>query len=125
MTATNMVTKKSYGQPQLVAFGSVRNLTGGSLTVGSDAPAAGAMNMDAPPMSDRRYKENIVQVGTHPAGFGIYLFDYKAEFRDAGGHGRQFGVMADEVEPVCAEAVIRGADGYARVDYDMLGITRH
>lgn len=121
MANTVSSTRKSYDRPDLVVFGSVRNLTGGSLDVGTDTGFPAGMNV----MSDRRYKENIVQVDTHPAGFGIYLFDYKAEFRDEGGHGRQFGVMADEVEPICPAAVVRNAFGYARVNYDMLGITRH
>ncbi len=120
MTSTTKVTKKSYEQPKLVAFGSVRNLTGGSLEVGSDAPLAGNMNR----RSDRRAKENIVQVDTHPAGFGLYLFDYKDEFQ-AEGTGRQFGVMADEVAPIFPEAVSYDDTGYARVNYSVLGITRH
>jgi hypothetical protein len=113
-------TKKTYEQPKLVAFGSVRNLTGGSLDVGTDTGFPAGMNL----RSDRRAKENIVQVGTHAAGFGLYLFDYTAEFRDAG-EGRQFGVMADEVAAVLPEAVTIDATGYAMVNYDMLGITRH
>ena len=72
--------------------------------------------------SDRTLKQNIVRVGTHPAGFGLYLFDYKPEFREAAGVGRQFGVMADEVEAVLPQAVVMHPDGYKRVDYALLGI---
>ena len=50
-------------------------------------------------------------------GIGLYLFDYKPEFRDAWGHGRQLGVMADEVEAVMPNAVSVRADGYRTVDY--------
>ena len=67
-------------------------------------------------------KENIVRIGTHPLGIGLYLFDYKPELLDAAGVGRQFGVMADEVETVMPDAVITHADGYKRVNYAMLGI---
>ncbi|HYC35093.1 MAG TPA: tail fiber domain-containing protein [Usitatibacter sp.] len=74
--------------------------------------------------SDRLLKQDWVRIGTHPLGVGIYLFDYKPEFRDRHGHGRQFGVMADEVERVLPAAVTRDADGYRRVDYAMLGIRR-
>ena len=74
--------------------------------------------------SDRRLKENLERVGTHPLGPGLYLFDYKPEFRDAHGRGRQFGVMADEVEAVMPAAVSRHADGYLVVDYGALGIER-
>jgi hypothetical protein len=63
-------------------------------------------------------------VGEHTAGFGLYLFDYKAEFA-AFGTGRQFGVMADEVERVMPEAVSIGDHGYRTVNYALLGITRH
>lgn len=63
-------------------------------------------------------------MGEHPAGFGLYLFDYKAEFSDLGA-GRQFGVMADEVEKIVPEAVTIGSNGFRAVDYALLGITRH
>ena len=72
--------------------------------------------------SDPRAKENIVRIGTHPLGIGLYLFDYKPEFQAQWGYGRQFGVMADEVEAVMPEAVCEHADGYRMVDYAMLGV---
>jgi hypothetical protein len=56
---------------------------------------------------------------------GLYLFDYKPEFRDTCGHGRQFGVMADEVEQVMPEAVSVHPNGYKMVDYAILGISRN
>jgi len=74
--------------------------------------------------SDRRIKENVKRIGDHPAGFGLYLFDYRSDFRGDWGHGRQFGVMADEVESVFPQAVSVGIDGYKRVDYSMIGIVR-
>jgi hypothetical protein len=74
--------------------------------------------------SDRRIKENIVRVGDHPLGIGPYLFDYKPEFREQWGHGRQFGVMADEVEAVMPQAVLMHSNGYQMVNYGMLGINR-
>lgn len=74
-------------------------------------------------MSDRRAKQNIVRIGEHPLGIGLYLFDYKASFRDTWGHGRQLGVMADEVEQIMPHAVTVHADG-CRVDYTMLGFVR-
>ncbi len=72
--------------------------------------------------SDRACKTNLTHVGTHPMGIGLYLFDYKAEFQELAGRGRQFGVMADEVETVMPEAVVMHPDGYKRVNYAMLGI---
>lgn len=63
--------------------------------------------------SDRRLKRNIHRIGTHRLGIGIYEFDYVW-----GEHA--IGVMADEVRKVMPEAVIRGEDGYDRVDYSKL-----
>lgn len=73
--------------------------------------------------SDRNVKENIVEIGAHPLGFGLYLFDYKPAFRDQWGHGRQFGVLAQEVEAVMPWAVNMHANGYKMVNYGMLGIS--
>jgi hypothetical protein len=74
--------------------------------------------------SCRSVKQSISRIGTHPLGIGLYLFDYKPEFRDRYGHGRQFGVMADEVEAVMPRAVSRDPRGHQVVDYAMLGV-RH
>ena len=113
--------KLAYQRPSLTVYGSVRELTGGtSGTAGDGGKTSPGM---AP--SDPALKENTVRIGSHPAGFGIYLFDYKAEFQAAHGHGRQFGVMANEVERVAPEAVVVRADGYRAVNYSLLGITRH
>ena len=109
--------RKEYAAPVLTVFGSVRNLTGGSLGSVGDS---GTMNMRA---SDRRAKQNIRRIGTHPLGFGLYLFDYRAEFADGDASSPQFGVMADEVEKIVPAAVIRDPSGYARVDYAKLGIS--
>ena len=113
--------RKEYVAPQLTRFGSVRALTGGSLDVGEDAPFPTGKNNQ----SDMRVKENIARVGDHPAGFGLYLFDYKPEFQSADKRGRRFGVMAQEVERVVPEAVSIGSDGYRQVDYAKLGIKLH
>ena len=110
--------KGRYSAPVLTIYGSVRDLTGG--TSGTSGDGGGAAMM---PPSDPAYKENVVRVGEHPAGFGLFLFDYRAEYRDAFGHGRKFGVMADEVETIVPEAVMVAEDGYRRVDYARLGIT--
>jgi hypothetical protein len=63
--------------------------------------------------SDRRLKTNIHRIGTHRLGIGIYEYDYVW-----GEHA--IGVMADEVKTVMPDAVIRGDDGYDRVDYSKL-----
>ncbi len=81
-------------------------------------------NMGTSMPSDRAIKENIVRIDKHPLGIGLYLFDYKPEYRDEWGHGRQFGVMAQEVEVVMPEAVSVHPHGYKTVNYGMLGIIR-
>jgi hypothetical protein len=63
-------------------------------------------------MSDRRLKSNIVRVGTHPLGIGIYEYDIFGE--------RQRGVMADEVQRVKPEAVVTHPSGYNMVKYGLL-----
>jgi hypothetical protein len=108
--------KLEYKSPALVTYGSVRQLTGGGTGSVGDA---GLKNM---PPSDPALKENVVRIGDHPAGFGIYLFEFKEEYRVAHGHGRQFGVMADEVERVVPDAVGVRSDGFKMVDYALIGV---
>ena len=113
--------RKPYAAPVLTTYGLVRDLTANGSQNGNEN------NSGQDPMtminSDRRMKDNIVRIGTHPAGIGLYLFDYLPQFRHAG-EGRQFGVMADEVAEVLPEAVSLGDDGYLRVDYARMGIHR-
>lgn len=72
---------------------------------------AGAAGAAIP--SDRRLKSNVVRVGTHPLGIGVYEYDIFGE--------RQRGVMADEVEAVKPEAVTtHPTEGYKMVYYGML-----
>ena len=66
--------------------------------------------------SDMRLKHDIVLLGRLDDGLGFYRFVYN------GGHTTYVGVMAQEVETVMPEAVMRGADGYMRVSYDLLGL---
>lgn len=112
--------KKPYLKPTLQVFGSIKQLTQDGQGSGADGGTMAGMTM----VSDRNCKQNIVNVGKHPLGIGLYLFDYKLEFRAECGHGRQFGVMADEVETVMQNAVSIGSNGFKQVDYGMLGITQ-
>lgn len=83
---------------------------------GLGAAGAGAYGMmNAAPLlaaSDRRLKSNIVRIGTHPLGIGIYEYDIFDR--------REVGVMADEVERVMPEAVVRHPSGYQMVDYALI-----
>ena len=115
--------RKQYKRPSLREYGSVKSLTAGGNSLTNESGAGGGTER-RPTGSDRSIKENIVQIGVHPLGIGLYLFDYKLEYREAGDHGRQFGVMADEVQAVRPEAVSMHPDGYKMVNYAMLGISR-
>lgn len=72
-----------------------------------------AMNPGAFSFSDIRLKKNIVRVGTHSLGIGIYDFDYVWG-------GRARGVMAQEALTVKPEAVAIHESGYLMVDYGAL-----
>lgn len=115
--AINTQQKKTYNAPVLSVFGAVKTLTQ-SLSKGGKENNHGREGRG----SDRAIKENIVRIGTHPLGIGLYLFDYKAGYPELSGYGRQMGVMADEVERVMPEAVSRHSSGYKQVNYRLLGL---
>ena len=119
--------RKNYTAPSLVIYGAVRDLTQGGSKGSAENNflcSIGVFNKTRRPCSERRVKENIVRIGDHTLGFGLYLFDFRAEYRERWGNGRQFGVMIDEVETVMPQAVFMHPDGYKRVDYGILGIDR-
>jgi hypothetical protein len=64
--------------------------------------------------SDIRLKRDIAQVGELDSG----IYRYRYLWSDT----IYVGVMAQEVAAVKPEAVLRGADGYLRVDYARLGL---
>jgi Chaperone of endosialidase len=66
--------------------------------------------------SDIRLKRDIAQVGKLDSGINLYRYRYL--WSDT----TYVGVMAQEVAEVVPEAVLRGADGYLRVDYARLGM---
>jgi hypothetical protein len=115
--------KRPYASPVLILFGRVAALTqsGSNCVDDNGICQAFATNMGPTKGSDRRLKTNIVRIGTHPFNIGLYLFDYKAG-PSGKGMGKEFGVMADEVEQVMPRAVHVQPDGYKFVDYEMLGI---
>lgn len=109
--------KAVYSKPVLHVYGSVSKLTMGT---GGSKSDAGDMTKA---QSDRSVKEGVVRIGDHPLGIGLYLFEYKREFRDRWGHGKRIGVMADEVELIMSAAVSINPEGYKVVDYGMLGVS--
>jgi hypothetical protein len=72
--------------------------------IGQVAGMAGMMMM-----SDIRLKSNIVRVGTHPLGVGIYEYDIQGR--------RERGVIAQEVMKVRPDLVHEHVSGYLMVDY--------
>ena len=74
----NPTRKAAYTKPVLTTHGSISELTMGFGGSGTDG-----LGQQVP--SDPRVKENIVRIGQHPLGIGLYLFDYKPEFREQWG----------------------------------------
>jgi len=67
--------------------------------------------------SDIALKHDITLLGHLDNGLGFYRFSYNGSDR------AYVGVMAQEVQQVMPQAVVRGRDGYLRVFYDKLGLT--
>lgn len=68
----------------------------------------GGLASTAMMFSDRRLKTNVVRVGTHPLGVGVYDYDIFGQ--------RQRGVMAQELVKV-APRLVGERDGFLTVDY--------
>lgn len=64
-------------------------------------------------LSDRRAKHSIVRIGSTPNGLPWYSFSY------LGSSVRREGLMSDDVRAIMPEAVVVGADGFERVNYDL------
>jgi hypothetical protein len=66
--------------------------------------------------SDMMLKHDISLLGHLDNGLGFYRFSYN------GSEKAYVGVMAQEVQKIMPAAVLRGGDGYLRVNYDKLGL---
>jgi hypothetical protein len=66
--------------------------------------------------SDIALKHDITLLGRLDNGVGFYRFSYNGSDR------AYVGVIAQEVQTIVPEAVMRGRDGYLRVFYDKLGL---
>jgi hypothetical protein len=74
------------------------------------------------PWSDRRLKKRIIPTGTKLAGVPLYTFQFRKHValpKTLWGVHRT-GVMSDEVVKLHPDAVHRRADGYDRVNYELL-----
>lgn len=100
------------------------SLVSGMFTLGAGALASptGTFGSIGKMFSDIRMKQNIKSIGVLPNGLNIYEYEYKPEFKEIAGHGIHIGVMAQEVEKLIPDAVIKANNGYKMVNYSMLGI---
>jgi hypothetical protein len=74
-----------------------------------------ASRIHLPTVSDIRLKRDVAEVGQLPDGLHLYRFRYL--WSDT----VYVGVMAQEALAIEPKAVVRGQDGYLRVDYDRIG----
>jgi hypothetical protein len=100
------------GAPRVAAGGG-----GGAPRIGGAAPRMGGGGRGGGGRrSDVTLKHDITLLGRLDNGLGFYRFSYN------GSNRAYVGVMAQEVQTIMPEAVIRGRDGYLNVFYDKLGL---
>lgn len=91
----------------------------GKSTIGSVPPGPpedGGLGCDPCPISDIRLKRDVALLDRLPNGPGVYRYRYL--WSDT----VYVGVMAQEVAGSIPDAVIKGDDGYLRVNYARLGL---
>lgn len=98
-------------------FGS-QGFGGGPSTASQIAGLVGA----AAGFSDKRLKTKIKLVGRLANGIKLYKWEWTEKGKELVGNQVEFGVIAQEVEKIMPEAVMRGSDGYLRVNYSMLEV---
>ena len=98
-------------------FGS-QGFGGGPSTASQIAGLIGA----AAGFSDKRLKTKIKLVGRLANGIKLYKWEWTEKGKELVGNQVEFGVIAQEVEKIMPEAVMRGSDGYLRVNYSMLEV---
>ena len=118
-----LITRRAYIAPSLMCYGFVHDLTQAGTTGPSESanPCIATEFTHKPnpscTMSDLRLKTNIWPMSTTQCGLGLYLFEYKAEYKAECGHGSFFGYMAQEVLQKYPSAVVTCPDGYLAIDY--------
>lgn len=85
---------------------------------GWSRPTGGGVSLPPPSLmaSDSRLKEAVVPLKQLGNGVEFYRFRYKGDTE------LYVGVIAQQVARLVPDAVVRGDDGYLRVDYDRLGL---
>jgi len=125
--------KRFYVAPKLTSHGAVTDLTQAASMGTQETFVTGCNSMtnSAPNsalcmiFSDVRTKQNIRHVGTYCEGVGLFLYEYKPEFKATGGAGTFLGVMAQDLLRDYADAVVTLDNGYYAVDYLRLRKLRH
>lgn len=110
-TSANALTRKDYVDG---ALGKKLNTTGGTISGNLTVTGAIVANGNVTAYSDRKLKSNIVKIENaldKICSIGGYTFDM------LGTGQRQTGVIAQELEKVLPEAVIKNDNGYLSVDY--------
>jgi hypothetical protein len=82
----------------------------------ADAQTPGSSAPNGTGGSDVRLKRDVVRIGEHPLGFGIYGFKYLWR------NDEYVGVLAHEVAERMPAAVVEGPGGFLAVDYAAIGM---
>jgi Protein of unknown function (DUF3300) len=104
------------GGPRMAARGGGGARMGGGGFRGGGGGRGGGGRGGGGRRSDVRLKHDIALLGRFDNSIGLYRFTYNGDVK------AYVGVMAQEVQTVVPEAVVRGRDGYLRVFYDKLGL---
>ena len=108
---------RAQGGGRLYASGAMRGGGGGGFRGGgSGGFRGGGGGGGRGRRSDIRLKHDIMLIGHLDNGLGFYRFVYN------GGHTAYVGVMAQEVQLVAPDDVVRDQSGYLRVQYEKLGL---
>jgi hypothetical protein len=111
--STNIAPAPTFAATQAANNAAMQNY--GIQQAGNNATTQGLASLGmagAMYFSDRRLKSNIVRIGEHPSGIGIYEYDIFDR--------RERGVMADEVAKVMPDAIVPHSSGYMMVNYGKL-----
>lgn len=71
-------------------------------------------------VSDIALKTNVQLQGQLPNGINLYTWDWTEEGQELSNNAPSYGVIAQEVQEIIPEAVVRGDHGYLTVDYSKL-----
>ncbi len=114
MNVTSARTANRQSARGAASFGSARaSVGGGGARMGG---GGGGGRGGGGRRSDIALKHDIVLLGRLDNGLGFYRFAYN------GSEKAYVGLIAQEVQTVMPQAVVRGRDGYLRVFYDRLGV---